>query len=74
MKTRCMQIRFALAFLPLLTCLPPSLADGVQNASKASGTPDSRKADASVASSGEILPDDSLEVVRRKVADKKRRS
>ena len=71
MKTRCMQIRFALAFLPLLTCLPPALADGVQNASKASGTPASRKADASVASSGEILPDDSLEVVRRKVADKK---
>ena len=71
MKTRCMQIRFALAFLPLLSCLPPSLADGVQNASKASGTPASRKADASVASSGEILPDDSLEVVRRKVADKK---
>ena len=71
MKIRCMQIRFALAFLPLLTCLPPALADGVQNASKASGTPASRKADASVASSGEILPDDSLEVVRRKVADKK---
>ena len=71
MKKNCMQIRFGLAILPILACLPPALADGGRNAGSASGASASRKADAFGASSGEILPDDPIDVVRRKVADKK---